>query len=319
MENKRQKSKSERLFFLLLALSLLLHLLLIVVVYKVPIFRSLPPSAPPSEEVVFVRPEDVITAPPQGLELADLAKPKLEKIPEKARFASPYNSTVKEETVARKIPKNARPDVQVSEEPEKRVTKEKPSKEQQVAKAGESPTKPEEPSLSDLQVKTSDYKDLAKEFGSKTGKKDEKEPGPELASLPRFNEGGPGDRFVHDFMPSVKIGDKTYLNAFAMPNVQYFTQLKRIFRLSFSPERPLISYFHYNRVVVGSVNVIMAMEVSRSGNLTKLFVVKSSGIPGYDEEALRTVRASSPFAAPPAAILSTDGVLRMTWHFTTYL
>jgi TonB family protein len=89
--------------------------------------------------------------------------------------------------------------------------------------------------------------------------------------------------------------------------------------MSFSPERPLVSYFRFNRVVVGSVNVTMAMEVSRNGNLNKLFVVKSSGIPGYDEEALRTVRASSPFAAPPAAILSTDGVLRMTWHFTTYL
>jgi TonB family protein len=104
-----------------------------------------------------------------------------------------------------------------------------------------------------------------------------------------------------------------------MPNVQYFTQLKRIFRMSFSPERPLIAHFRYNRVVVGTVNVTMAMEVGSSGNLNKLFVVKSSGIPGYDEEALRTVRASSPFAAPPQAIMGKDGVLRMTWHFTTYL
>ena len=117
MSPDRKKPKSERLFFLLLVLSLLLHVGLFVFFYKVPIFRTEAPSVPPHEEVVFVRPEDVMTAPPNGLELADLAKPKNEQAPEKARFASQYNSTVKEETVARKIPKDARPDVQVSEAP----------------------------------------------------------------------------------------------------------------------------------------------------------------------------------------------------------
>jgi TonB family protein len=72
-------------------------------------------------------------------------------------------------------------------------------------------------------------------------------------------------------------------------------------------------------LVVGKVNVMMAMTLSSSGQLRELFVVKSSGIPGYDAEALRTIRQSSPFSAPPAKILDKEGTLRMTWNFITYL
>jgi len=64
---------------------------------------------------------------------------------------------------------------------------------------------------------------------------------------------------------------------------------------------------------------VMAVTVTAGGQLQELFVVRSSGIPGYDEEAMRTIRQSAPFSAPPEKILGKDHSLRMTWNFITYL
>jgi len=339
-----RENKTFKRFLIFLIISLFLHGGILYFMIEVPLFRSEKIKAvPPNQEVVFVRPEDILSAPPRRpMELADIAKPKVQKAPKKARFASQYNSTVPKETVARKVPKKAKVDTEVSEEPKKaKIKKRTPNKKvaartpedlpqakyikpsfKEISKEGKKGGSQSDLSYSDLQLKPSDFKDLIGDQGKgdkKKGIKDDRKP-LDLAALPRRQDfSGPGDRFVHDFMPHVKIGDKTYLNTQAFPDVQYFTRLKRIFRLRFNPRDPLISHFRQNRVVVGKVNVTMAMEVSASGQLTRLFVLKSSGIPGYDREALRTVRQSAPFSAPPTKVLSKDGKLRMTWHFTTYL
>ena len=338
-----QEDKTLKKFILFLVLSVFLHLGLVLFVYESPLFRQEPTAEAPRQEVVFVNPQDIISPKsPRALEIADLAKPKVEKVPDRARFGSRYNSSVKEETVARKIPKKARVDVDVSDEkkgpkPVKRKPKKQPRK---VAKQTEPKPSLEEPrlkepsklgkkgssksdlSLSDLQLRPSDFKDLMGDEGKADkakAKRALKEDERRLAMIPRdVGSSGRGDRFVHDFFPHVKIGDKTYLNANALPDVQYFTRLKRVFRLRFNPSPPLRSYFAQNRVVAGKVNVTMAMEVTASGQLKRIFVMKSSGIPGYDNEAVRTVQQSAPFSAPPKKLMK-DGLLRMTWHFTTYL
>ncbi len=342
-----RKDSTSRKFLIFFILSLALHLTLVFLMYHTPLFYSPWLETPPApvadkpQEVVFVNPQDIISnKPQQALELADIAKPKIEKAPKKARFAARYNSTVEEETVAKRIPKRAKAEVDVSEEPEAPKKPRSPKKTPQTPKktqpqVAEQPKAPEvapegkegaptqeKVSLSDLELKPSDVLDIPGDNGK--GKKPKAEPSNDdaidLASLPKSSDfGGPGDQFVHDFMPSVKIGDKTYLNAFAFPDVQYFTRLKRVFRMRFNPREPLISHFRYNRVVVGKVNVTMGMEVTATGELAKVFVIQSSGIPGYDREALRTVRQSAPFTAPPEKIRGKDGMLRMTWHFTTYL
>lgn len=337
--HRPQENKGLKWVLAFAVISLLLHGGIFAFLYFTPLFyQKQAAQLPPKQEVVFVNPEAFLPAPAKSLPLVDIAKPKVQKRPEKARFASQYDSTVKDETVARKIPKKADPKVEVSEAPKRpKAQAKKPP--QQVAKESKltpTPPKVEEPSklgkegggehqvsLSDLELKTSDMKDLLGDEGK--GKKprpfeeDSLDEGTEIASLPHSVPSGPGDKFVHDFMPGIKLGDKTYLNTASMPNVQYFTRLKRIFRMRFNPATPLRSHFRHNRVAVGKVNVTMGVEVAPSGQLTRLFVIRSSGIPGYDQEALRTVRQSAPFSAPPSNIRGEDGILRMTWHFTTYL
>ena len=89
--------------------------------------------------------------------------------------------------------------------------------------------------------------------------------------------------------------------------------------MTFNPAPVLRGHFLNNRVTQGSVEVALAVSVNKTGKLSELFILKSSGIYSYDQEAMRTVRASAPFASPPDKFLEDDGLLRMSWTFTVYL
>lgn len=365
--DEKQK-KIFRLFVLFCLVSILFHAgLFIAVLYYVsePRIAQGPELSKP-QEVIFVNPQDMVAPPPvvsglQPMELADIAKPKVEKAPARPHFKAAYNSAVKEETTAARIPKKARLNEETAGEGEKGdnakqpgpKSKEKPKEAVKVAtqtlpedkppleQKPEAPPekvltdeKPKEKApltLKDLELKPTDFSDYTKELKDK--KKPDKDKAKDVAmahspdmkditSLPSFGKPGlPGetDHFAHDFLPGVKIGDKTYLDAAAFPDVQYFTRLKRTFRMRFNPAPPLRHHLAGNRIVVGKVNVVMAVTVTAGGQLQELFVVRSSGIPGYDEEAMRTIRQSAPFSAPPDKILGKDHSLRMTWNFITYL
>ena len=122
-----------------------------------------------------------------------------------------------------------------------------------------------------------------------------------------------------DFFPDYKIGDHTYLNVLRFPNVQYFVRLKRIFKTTFNPVPVLRNYVMTNQVSRGTVEVVLGVEVDGGGRLARLFIINSSGLQGYDQEAVRTVRDSAPFAKVPDNLKDEDGILRMSWTFTVYL
>lgn len=124
---------------------------------------------------------------------------------------------------------------------------------------------------------------------------------------------------LDDFYPDFKRGANTYLNVERYPGVEYFVRLKHAFKITWNPVPSLGDYFTRNRVSVGSVGVVLGVSVNRQGELSELFVFRSSGIAEYDREALRTIRASAPFPTPPEKFLATDGVLRMSWTFSVYL
>ncbi len=124
---------------------------------------------------------------------------------------------------------------------------------------------------------------------------------------------------MDDFYPDFRRGAHTYLNVLRYPGVEYFVRMKRAFKIAFNPEPALREHFSRNMVTRGSVDVVLGVSVSRDGSLAELFVFRSSGIPSYDQESLRTVRASAPFSSPPDKFLADDGLLRMTWTFSVYL
>lgn len=122
-----------------------------------------------------------------------------------------------------------------------------------------------------------------------------------------------------DFYPDFKRGEHTYLNVLRFPDIQYFVRLKRVFKTTFDPHSPLQAAYVANQISVGSVEAVLGVAVDGKGELAELFIFRGSGLEGYDHEAMRTIRASSPFSAPPSKLLDKDGLLRMTWTFTVYL
>lgn len=122
-----------------------------------------------------------------------------------------------------------------------------------------------------------------------------------------------------DFYPDYQVGDRTYLNVLRFPKIGYFVRLKKIFKTTFNPVPAIRPYYLTNQVSRGQVEVVLGVSVDRTGDLAELFVINSSGLDLYDREAMRTVRDSSPFAAPPDDLLDKSSKLRMVWTFTVYL
>ena len=131
--------------------------------------------------------------------------------------------------------------------------------------------------------------------------------------------GSPSSALPDDFYPDYKKGSRTYLNVLRHPDIQYFVLLKRVFKTTFDPIGALRAAFTNNQITRGSVETVLGVTLDAKGNLAELFVFKSSGISEYDQETLRTIRASAPFSTPPQKLLDAEGVIRMSWTFTVYL
>lgn len=213
--------------------------------------------------------------------VADILQPKEQVRPEKADFLGMYDSRVPEE--------------QVSSSP---------------ANPGAPFTKPAEPEP--MQEEPAEGKrDLASLYALKKAHPKVSEP-----AKPSWEK--PGE-LPEDFYPDYKVGPHTYLNVLRFPEITYFVRLKRIFKMTFSPVSALRHYFYTNQISRGHVEVVLGVTVNWNGQLDRLFVINSSGLKRYDQEALRTVRDSAPFASPPTKLLGEDRKLRMSWTFTVYL
>jgi len=228
-------------------------------------------------------------------EIADIAKPAVEKQPKKARFLGMYNSSVDQETVA------------ITRKAGTRGQKSEAGSQKQEARSQKPEARSKEEKLTIGKTKSL-YNVDKKLFAMKT---------PDLSDNKGIQFGG--SAALEDYYPDYKLGTRTYLNVLRYPDIEYFVRMKRQFKMTFNPVPPLREYFAANRVTRGSVEVVLAVSVNGDGNLSELFVLNGSGIPTYDQEAIRTIRASAPFASPPDKFLKDDGLLRMSWTFTVYL
>lgn len=122
-----------------------------------------------------------------------------------------------------------------------------------------------------------------------------------------------------DYYPDYKRGPHTYINVQKHMDVAYFVMLKRIFKLAWDPTHALRSHFMAGEVSRGKIRVVLGLTINKSGGLSEVFVINSSGLKRYDREAMRAVQASAPFRSPPQKFVAKDGLLRISWAFVVYL
>ena len=81
----------------------------------------------------------------------------------------------------------------------------------------------------------------------------------------------------------------------------YYRAMKRKLLQHWNPDRSIRQATVFN------------VEIDKSGRLTNIAIVQSSGTESFDREAMRTFRQSSPFAPlPPEFPLES---LKVTWTF----
>lgn len=232
-----------------------------------------------SEDASIV--EIYLDQPDGGWQIADIPEPREQFQPDKAKFLGMYNQRVKDETVA------------TAKELARRGEAERPAAEKEKKQ--------------DLYKFD---KGLFVMKGPVAKEKTEASSGSQdylTGSLPE------------DFYPDYKFGEHTYVNVQRYPEVEYFVRLKRIFKTTWNPASALRRAMASTSIYQGAMAVVLAVSVDKTGGLSELFVLKSSGIADYDDEALRAIKASSPFSAPPEKFIKDDGLLRMSWTFVFYI
>lgn len=293
-----------------LILSLLLHLA--VMLGLIYIHIPMPTNA-------NQQPIEVFDA--QGMNLADTNIPANRQIPKTARAIGVENNAVTQETVAR--PTRPQPQVQ------QRTTTRSPSRSQQQS-GGEHASRLNprnrfsEPRLpfNSRSLYAVDPSLFAMhspgqmETQSGSPRRSQRK-GSSRSAMTYDMSGASSMPLSDDYLPDYRFGDHTYVNIFRHPDVEYFVMLKRIFRQTWNPEPPVRMSVATGYQLVLPLRVVLAVAVSPQGALSELFILKKSGMPAYDEEALRTIRASSPFSTPPAKLLK-DGAVRMAWSFILF-
>jgi TonB family protein len=66
-----------------------------------------------------------------------------------------------------------------------------------------------------------------------------------------------------------------------------------------------------NRRLVTRLDIVLAAD----GRVTRMGVVRSSGVLAFDIAALDSVDRAQPFNPPPSDIVSTDGSVHLHWEF----
>jgi hypothetical protein len=121
---------------------------------------------------------------------------------------------------------------------------------------------------------------------------------------------------IENYVPNVRPGNQTSLNAVASPFANYISdvhrQIHREFAHNFLAGLPLGGDSPFSDA---SLYTKLEIILNRDGSVHRVGVVRASGLLPYDLGAFRSVMRAQPYPAPPAAILSGDGRVYLHWSF----
>lgn len=121
---------------------------------------------------------------------------------------------------------------------------------------------------------------------------------------------------IENYVPGVRPGNQTALNAAASPFADYLAEVHRRihpqFAEHFLPSLPAVGDSPY---ADHSLMTKLEIVFERDGRVHRIGVVESSGYLPYDFGAFEAVMRGQPYPEAPEAILSGDGRVYMRWGF----
>lgn len=269
---------------------------------------------------------------PEG-QIVDIAKPEIQKKPEKSKFLSEYDSSVKKDTRS-DFDKNIRTrGKKLQKKLEMEITG-KETNEKDVVVAGDK-NKPVSDKLEKIkkgELKGFDGTDgqhtkgeEQPESGLLTGTEDKNEDGTEYIggrSIPRrflpYTSGKDSSLMSpsNDFLKDVDQSDETALNTHKYLYASYFNKIKQAVSRHWTPAYVLMindpkghMYGRKNRYTK-----IIAL-INANGSLASIKLETSSGMDFLDREAINAFKMAAPFHNPPESLLSEDGTLEIRFGF----
>lgn len=119
-------------------------------------------------------------------------------------------------------------------------------------------------------------------------------------------------------LPDVAEGDGTEVNAWQWKHAPFFNRIKERIRAIWSPQTQINRYDPHGQLLGQMSRVTtLSITIDREGRLTNLFIKDKSGVAYLDEEAVRSLKAASPFLFPPEELF--DGKDEFSFTFAFHL
>lgn len=340
-DHVRNTSYRHRLIYFIL-LSIAVHGLIFLIKIDIPAFsqESLVPIKYFSGSDLKTPKPDVPRAVPEKVKeqllngtVVDISKPENEKKPEKTKFLSEYDSSVKKESKSDFDPSIAIRDRKLRKKLSlKTVENDEISKETVVSGIDNIDTirnleKHKKGEMKGFEGTDGSYsKGMDKEIPGEISSKDKEDrKGAEYIGghriparfLPYLNG---NDEVLtspsNDFLKDIETSNETLLNTNKFVYAAYFNKLKQAISKHWTPAFVLMindpgghlygKKDRYTKLIV---------KINKNGTLKTARVETSSGIDFLDREAINAFKMASPFQNPPEVLLNKEGVLEIHFGF----
>jgi len=266
-------------------------------------------------------------------QIVDIARPEIEKKPEKNKFLSKFNSSVKKETKSR-FDKNI---TQRDKKLRKKLSKK--SSKLNLNDTSLTISGPDTKTLSQSikQVKKGQLKGFKGENGSLAKGKKKEISGIINAKNKKDTEGNKtvgghsipkkflpylnGDEIYlaspsNDYLKEIDKGEETKLNTKRFIYAAYFNKIKQAISQHWTPSYVLIINDPKGHIY-GKKNRYTKLKVllSVNGSISKIHVMTSSGIDFLDREAINAFKMAAPFQNPPEVLLNKNSKLEIQFGF----
>ena len=120
----------------------------------------------------------------------------------------------------------------------------------------------------------------------------------------------------NNYLPEIAMGDETLLNTREYAYASYFIRMKRQMEGVWNPRGIIDRYRLSQDQFITTVGIVL----DQKGELSQVRIIKPSGNPALDQEALAAVQQAAPYLNPPKGLVETDGRIRIPqWNFIVTL
>jgi TonB family protein len=232
-----------------------------------------------------------------------------DEAPEKTRYLSRNNQTVKKQTVAKN-----------KGEFQNLASKTQPPPGRRGAKNLKDLLLPLDPfALMQKQVEKENAQRLEKELALREREIRNAQPnfGQNFDQDQKQNTGNASQS--PDYLKDVDLGLETMLSTKEFKYYTYFNRIRRQLSQYWEPKvrDKLHKMFRQGRTIASNEDKITKLVIflNPTGQLVKVQVMSESGIKDLDEAAIDAFRAAAPFPNPPQGIVDPDGFVKIRWDF----